>query len=311
MRAITSEIGIRDRLALHTINICGHATRPINHRGFYNLAKRVGHSLNRSQSVQVRLNNDTLYEFLVADPYWNRLIHNEFRYEPEIYYFLDLIRDLDFSFFDGGANWGYWSAVASSKAYGAVETVAYEPMPQAFGQLTKNAAINDFRFSVVQRALAEQEMTGVPMSASRLAEPSAVGASLQKGAEQGHHVIFVDATTLDVALANLKSAAPVVIKLDLEGVECGVIASSNWIDQNDCVLVFEDHGKDQECKVVSMVLGRGWPIYFFHDNGSLVRINSVQQAAELKIKRSRGYNFIGAHPGGIFEKLLAARLAQS
>lgn len=311
MRTITSELRTRDLIALHAINACGHATRPIKHRGFYNLAKRLGRNLSRSQSVQVRLNEDTLYEFLVADPYWNRLIHNGFRYEPEIYHFLDLIRDVEFSFFDGGANWGYWSAVASSEKYGAVETVAYEPMPQAFGRLVKNATINGDRFKTVQQALAKEEMANVPMSANPLAELSAVGASLQKGAEQGSNVILVDTTTLDSALGKLKSDAPVVVKLDLEGVEREVIATSNWIDHNDCVLVFEDHGKDKECEVVAEVLARGWPVYFFHDNGRIIRTASVQQAAELKVKKSRGYNFLGAHPGGVFDRSLAARLAQS
>ena len=311
MRTVTSKVRLRELLALHIINLCGHATRPINHRGFYNLTRQVGHRLNQTRSAQVRLNDDTLYEFLVADPYWNRLIHEEFRYEPELFYFLDLVREIDFSFFDGGANWGYWSAMASSRAYGAVETVAYEPMPQAFDRLIKNASINGGRFKAIQLALAKEEMSGVSMSASSSAELSAVGASLQNTPVQGDNATLVDATTLDAALENLTSDAPVVVKLDLEGVECEVIAASNWIDRNDCVLAFEDHGKDRECEVVATVLQRGWPVYFFHDNGRLVRIGSVRQAAEVKVKSSRGYNFFGAHPEGIFEQLLTNQLAQS
>ena len=310
MRKVTSELKLSELLALHIINLCGHVTRPINHRGFYNLTKQVGHRLNQVRSAQVRLNDDTLYEFLVADPYWNRLIHEEFRYEPELFHFLDLVREIDFAFFDGGANWGYWSAIASSRAYGAVETVAYEPMPQAFDRLTKNASINGDRFKAIQLALAKDEMSGISMAASPSPELSAVGASLQKTPVQGDNATLVDATTLDAALENLTSDAPVVVKLDLEGVECEVIAASKWIDQNDCVLAFEDHGKDKECKVVATVLQRGWPVYFFHDNGRLVRISSVGLAAELKVKSSRGYNFFGAHPEGIFEQLLTSQLTQ-
>ncbi|MCP4846644.1 MAG: FkbM family methyltransferase [Verrucomicrobiaceae bacterium] len=291
------------------MNLCGHATRPLNHRGFYQLTKKIGKLCSSDSTVQVRLNEDSLYEFLVCDPYWNRLIHEYFYYEPEIFYFLDLLKGSKFAFVDGGANWGFWSVLASSSAYGAVETVAYEPMPNTFAFLARNAAINSDRFRIVQKALAVKDIKDVPMDVGDAAERSAAGASIAQSRDRGAGSgILVDAIGLDRALSELHSAMPTVIKLDLEGVERAVIDASHWVDDHDCVLIFEDHAKDPACEVSAAVMARDWPVYFFHDDGRLDLIKSVEQLAGLKTSSHRGYNLFGAHPGGVFDQLFMKQL---
>jgi FkbM family methyltransferase len=311
VRAIESDIGMRARLALRLMDLCGYATGAINHRGFYNLTKRVGRLGGANAKVTLRLNDDSLYELLIGDPYWNRLIHKAFLYEPEIYHFFELLKGVEFAFVDGGANWGFWSVLASSRTYGSVETIAYEPMPETFAYLQRNAAINAERFKVVAKAIAATAMKDIPMTASAGAEASAVGASIVKDLGPRGDAVYVDAEAIDDVLGSLTSDSPVVIKLDLEGVERSVIEGCTWIDQHDCLLLFEDHAKDPDCEVTAAVLEKGWPIYFFHDDGRLNRIESVQQAAELKTISNRGYNFFGAHPGGVFDQLLGAQMGAS
>ena len=244
-----------------------------------------------------------MFELLLRDPYWNRLMHEPFRYEPEIFHCFDLIKDEPFAFVDGGANWGFWSVLATSQQYGAVETVAYEPMPATFEFLRRNAEHNGERFRVVQRAIAGEAIGAIAMTASADAEASAVGASIAADLSGRGEVITVAADGIDDVLGELTSGAPVVIKLDLEGVERSVIEASRWIDDHDCLLLFEDHAKDPTCEVTEAVLAKEWPIYFFHDDGRLDRIESVAQAAALKTVANRGYNFFGLHPGGSFAPL--------
>jgi len=302
MRGIESKVGLKERLAMSLMDLSGYLTAPLNHRGFYNLTKRIGWLCGADERVMVRLNQDSVYELLIRDPYWNRLVHKPFRYEPEIFHCFELIKDQPFSFVDGGANWGFWSVLASSEAYGAVETVAYEPMPETYAFLQRNASLNNDRFKVVQKAIAAHAIKDIPMTASADAEASAVGASIAADGPGRGDAVYVDADGIDDVLAALESDAPVVIKLDLEGVERSVIESSQWIDDHDCLLLFEDHAKDPDCEVTQAVLDKSWPIYFFHDDGRLDLIESVQQAAALKTISNRGYNFFGVYPDGSFDR---------
>ena len=308
MRVIESNPGFKERLAMVLMDLSGYLTAPLNHRGFYNLTKRIGLLCGADERVLVRLNEDSVYELLISDPYWNRLVHQPFRYEPEIFHCFDLIKDQPFAFVDGGANWGFWSVLASSKMYGSVETVAYEPMPATYAFLARNAQVNNDRFKVVQKAIAADAMKAIPMTASTDAEVSAVGASIAVEAGGRGDAVLVDADGIDQVLNGLESDVPVVIKLDLEGVERSVIEASQWIDHHDCLLLFEDHAKDPDCEVTQAVLDKGWPIYFFHDDGRLDRIESIAQAAALKTISNRGYNFFGVYPGGSFDRRFGALL---
>ena len=94
----------------------------------------------------------------------------------------------------------------------------------------------------------------------------------------------------------------------MEGVEGEVIKSSKWIDNNDCLIIFDDHGKDQECKVLEVVIAKGWPIYFIQNDGEIIYIKEKREAALLKTNKSKGYNFFAAYPDGIFNNILASKL---
>ncbi|NNF61974.1 MAG: FkbM family methyltransferase [Gammaproteobacteria bacterium] len=306
MRDIESPLGLKERVLLSLIDVSGYLTRPLDYRGYYILNKWIGRAMSPGTTAQIRLNSDALFEFVISDPYWNRLIHRGYCYEAEIFYFLELLKGDTFSFVDGGSNWGYWSIMASSSVYGATETVAYEPMPQAYSMLVRNSAINNNRFRTINKAIAGQDMANVAMTIADVAELSAVGASISAPVGDDNSTILVEAVGIDRVLGELTSSAPAVIKLDLEGVERDVIEAATWINDHDCVLVFEDHGADTEHKVAAAVMARDWPVYFFHRDGRLARVNSLDHVAALKTVSHRGYNFFGAHPGGKFDRLLAA-----
>ena len=309
MREVKSSLRSISLFTTWLIKICGILTLPIKHKGFYNLSKLFSLIPSKDEKILITLENDSVFEIVLKDPYWNRLLSNYYQYEPEIYFLFNYLKDIKFSFIDGGANWGFWSVIVSSRKFQAVETVAYEPIPKTFLRLKRNSELNNNRFKVVQKAISTESSNNIEMTIDDDAELSAVGASISKKSTRRSSSILVSADGIDQVLADLEFKDRVIIKLDLEGVESEVIQASKWIDQNDCLLIFEDHGKNPHCDVIQTVLAKNWPIFFIHDNGKIISINSKNQAALLKKKKSKGYNFFSAYPGGIFDKTLRSKVS--
>lgn len=307
MVKIKSKVGMKESLQCGLINFLGYATKPFNYRGLYTFSKHIGRLCAEETRIQILLEEDSVYEFALNDPYWARLIHQKIVHEPEIHHFLRLLSGKRFVFVDGGANWGYWSILASSKVYGAEQTIAYEPMPKALEYLRANQALNGERFSVIPKAIAKEDAFGIPMHVMAGAELSAVESSIAQGAHGGGTTLEVDAFSLDHVLRTIITDAPVVLKLDLEGVEAEVIQGSKDIENREVALIFEDHAKDLQCKATKAVLERGWLVYFFHDDGKIEEIKALEQAAKLKTNRHRGYNFFAWRRESVFAHLCDPR----
>src|SRR5258708_12336201 len=72
--------------------------------------------------------------FRLDDVYWNSFIRQpNIEYEPEIGKFLLRLKDVDYQFFDCGANIGYWSVLVTSEMLGRKRAIAIhaslEPIP--------------------------------------------------------------------------------------------------------------------------------------------------------------------------------------
>ena len=308
MGEIETKLTLRGRLKVNLIKLSGLITSPFNHKGFYNLCKIFSLIPSKEETLKLRLYKDCVYEIIFKDPYWNRLISNTYQYEPEIFFLFYYLKKIKFSFVDGGANWGFWSIVVSSKKFGSVETVSYEPMPNTFLRLDRNCKLNNERFKVIEKAIAPKSCKNIQITVSKDSEVSAVGASICKKSRNRLSATNVSAEGIDEVLQGLNFQDRVIIKLDLEGVEGEVIKSSKWIENNDCLIIFEDHGKDIECNVVEIVLAMGWPIYFIKNNGEIVFIKEKSEGLLLKTNKSKGYNFFAAYPNGIFDNTLASKL---
>ena len=68
--------------------------------------------------------------FPFGDGYWSLLLDRSFVYEGEIEQFLRSVADVDYSFVDGGANFGFWSVLASSRPFGSHPVIAIEAHPR-------------------------------------------------------------------------------------------------------------------------------------------------------------------------------------
>ena len=308
MSKIETKLTLSGLLKAYLIKFSGLITSPVNHKGFYNLCKIFSLIPSKEDTIKLRLYKDCVYEIIFKDPYWNRLISNTYHYEPEILFLLDYLKKVKFSFVDGGANWGFWSIVVSSKNFGAVETVSYEPMPKTFLRLERNCKLNNERFRVIKKAIMAKSCKNIPITISKDSEVSAVGASIYKKSSNRYISTNVSAEGIDEVLKGLEFQDRVIIKLDLEGGESEVIKASKWIENNDCLIIFEDHGKDMECKVLELVISKGWPVYFIRNDGEIIFIKEKREGALLKTNKSKGYNFFAAYPDGYFDNILASKL---
>ncbi|MCH7909419.1 MAG: hypothetical protein IIB38_07365 [Candidatus Hydrogenedentes bacterium] len=84
------------------------------------------------------MSDDKRFAFQLADPYWNRLLYKNFHYEPEIAAALQLIKHVDYTFLDLGANYGFWSVMVSSAMFGTHHAIAVEPVSRNFDMLSRN-----------------------------------------------------------------------------------------------------------------------------------------------------------------------------
>src|SRR6266496_3449231 len=93
--------------------------------------------------VSVSLNDDAVFIF-PQDGYWSISVCGH--YELEISWILRRAVERPYAFLDGGANYGYWSILASSTPYGCHPSIAVEASSSNFEYLVKNAQANNCRF---------------------------------------------------------------------------------------------------------------------------------------------------------------------
>ena len=101
------------------------ASAPMHYRGF-SIGCRVITSMIDQREIVVLLNDDARFAFPFGDGYWSLLLDRSFVYEGEIERFLRSIADVDYGFVDGGANFGFWSVLVSSRPFGSHPVIAIE-----------------------------------------------------------------------------------------------------------------------------------------------------------------------------------------
>lgn len=129
----------------------------------------------------------------------------------------------DWVFFDVGANFGYYSMLASAASRGRARVYAFEPLASNCALIERNKSLNGFeRVEVFKTALSDQEgETGffVPPASC-----SGVGHIIGgEGGPSDGHVETVQTTTLDNFVARHGLDRLDFLKIDVEGAETRVL----------------------------------------------------------------------------------------
>jgi FkbM family methyltransferase len=275
-----------------------------SHRGFA-AGCRALRSMLIERDITVRLNEDALFAFPYGDGYWTLLLDRKYRYEADIELFFAGIADAEYTLIDGGANYGYWSVLATSKPFGAHRAIAIEPSSKSFAGLAYNAKINGNRFKPLRCAIAETP-GHVTLSGSKHEALSIVPAAGKVGEE-------VEAISLDGLIDRhlITALGRYVIKLDVEGVEVAAMRGGERLLKSDCVLICEDHGSDRTHAVSRHILSNTRLKLFCFDRatGHFEHLRDVTALNRIKQHTNVGYNVL-ATASGFWESRIRALVAE-
>ncbi len=289
--------------ALPLIGIGGLLSSPGNHRGFWRVCNQVARWTPPGAACVVELNQGAYIQVSLDDPYWSRLLAKSYDHEPELHRGLKRLAGLDYTLIDCGANFGYWSILASSEAYGSKEVLAIEAAPSTYQALVSNCGLNGNRFRCFHRAV-------TAVSGDRVAVRSESG---HEGATITSEYTCRDATVETVSLnsfaerhlPDVSKRRPLLVKLDVEGQEINALKGAGPLLDWDIAFCYEDHGKDPDAKVTRFVLeDLGLSVMYLYPRGKQVTIRRVEDALRVKRRRSHGYNFFAFRPETSFGQLL-------
>jgi FkbM family methyltransferase len=281
-----------ERCAVFLLQAGAVASGPLGHRGF-SVGSRLVSSMIDQRDVVLALNEDARFSFPLGDGYWSVLFDRSFIYEPEIARFLAAVADVEYTFIDGGANFGYWSVLVSSRPYGGHPAIAIEASTANTARLSRNAELNGGRFAVLHRAVGaatggHARLSGVKHEALRIDGGDVAGEDVE--------LIALDSLA-DLGLPI--RGQRLVIKLDVEGMEIDAIKGGRRLLDGDAILIVEEHGADRTHAVSNYLLSNT-PCRLFVLDPTSWRYEPMTELAVLdriKTNRAIGYNvFATASP---------------
>lgn len=222
--------GIIDRIAVLALQAGSTLTRPFGHRGYGLSCEAVSVAVS-ARDITVRLNPDAVFAMPFADGYWSRLLNSRYDYEEEIEAFLKSAADVSYVFVDCGANFGYWSVLVSSKPFGAQTALAIEASPKNAERPELNASLNGNRFPWLNAAVGRASGGYAHITGHK---HEALGTVLLADREED----AVRTVSLDSLVSEglIDPAQPIVVKLDVEGVEVDARRDQTRFRQYDLYL---------------------------------------------------------------------------
>jgi FkbM family methyltransferase len=258
-----------------------------SHRGYNKCANLLRKAL-PERNIAIKLNSDAVFEFPYGDGYWSKLLNRSFSYEDELELLFRDSLDVDYTFIDCGANYGYWSVLVSSKPFGARKAIAIEPSGQNFPKLANNSRVNGNRFEAMKCAIGSSRGTA-RLSGTKHEAFSIAGD--QSGGEE------VPVIALDNLIDDRKVSGTgrYLIKLDVEGVEIEAIKGGSRLLQADSVVLCEEHGNDRAHTVSRYILERTPLTLMVHDpvSNRLETVTDLSILDRIKVSTHVGYNVFG------------------
>jgi FkbM family methyltransferase len=271
------------------------ALAPIGYLGISRVHAAINKAI-RPTSDTLILEGGVRFTFPSNDYYWNRLLDANWQYEPEIDAFLRAASAVPFVFLDLGANFGYWSARVGSGLYGSHRSIAVEASATSFAILEHNARGLLHPVTVYHRAIDAVSEKKVVLYGERHA-----GFSLDHNWHGGSKVNEVETISIDDLLAGESvdaSKIPVLIKLDVEGVEARALAGAARTIGGQTAFLIEDAEKNDVSEAVRHLrVDLGMSLFRFN-RGCFHEIECLDEIKSLKARQSSlqsvGLNLVAA-----------------
>ncbi|WP_338823348.1 FkbM family methyltransferase [Bradyrhizobium septentrionale] len=271
------------------------------------LAMRAVRPLLHSQLSCVHFADGSRLYFKLDDIYWNAFFigHPGMTYEADIGKLLLRMKDIDYTFFDCGANIGYWSVLVTSEMLGHKRAIAVEASRKTLAILEQNRDANDQRFEICRKALFEYDGHSLFFSDDGPHSARHIVTSQSSRPSQAEPVMSI---TLD-ALARqqqLTDSDRLVVKLDVEGAEISALKGAQQVLKRDTLIIYEDHGDDRTHTTTRHVLDvLGFPVFFLAADGAVTKVDDPVAMDRLKPNPKIGYNFVTCPPGSGFHRWIA------
>jgi FkbM family methyltransferase len=258
-----------------------------SHRGYNKCANLLRKAL-PERNIAIKLNSDAVFEFPYGDGYWSKLLNRSFSYEDELELLFRDSLDVDYTFIDCGANYGYWSVLVSSKPFGARKAIAIEPSGQNFPKLANNARVNGNRFEAMKSAIGSSRGT------ARLSGTKHEAFSIAGDQSGGEEVPVIALDNL-IDDGKVSGTGKYLIKLDVEGVEIEAIKGGARLLQADSVVLCEEHGNDRAHTVSRYILEKTPLTLMVHDpvSNQLETVTELSILDRIKVSTHVGYNVFG------------------
>jgi FkbM family methyltransferase len=280
--------GSWERLAALALISGARVSSLFSHRGYNACANLLRRTL-PDRDIVVSLGPDAQFAFPYGDGYWSKLLDRRFHYEDELETLFRDSADVSYTLLDCGANYGYWSVLVTSPAFGSQRAIAVEPSAANYAKLVNNAALNGNRFVTVKSAIGAKRGTAT-LSGSKHEAFSIVGKSSAGGED-------VPVLALDDLLDGgaVTETGKYLIKLDVEGVEIEAIKGGRRLLQGDCVIMCEEHGNDPRHSVSRHILGETSMTLLVQDPRSnrFETLKDLSLLDRIKISSNIGYNVFG------------------
>jgi FkbM family methyltransferase len=258
-----------------------------SHRGYNSCANLLRKTL-PERNIAIKLNADAVFEFPYGDGYWSKLLNRSYSYEDELEVLFRDSVDVDYTFIDCGANYGYWSVLVSSKPFGAHKAIAIEPSGQNFPKLANNARVNRDRFEAMKCAI------GSGRGTARLSGTKHEAFSIAGDQSDGEEVPVIALDNL-IDDGKVSATGKYLIKLDVEGVEVEAIKGGARLLQTDSVVLCEEHGSDREHTVSRYILEKTPLTLMVYDprSSQLETVKELSILDRIKVSSHVGYNVFG------------------
>jgi FkbM family methyltransferase len=290
-----------ERLALSGLSVSSSLLEFTHFKGYGRIAAILRQAA-PERHVVLKLDADCHFRFPFGDAYWSRLLAPHVVYEPEMLSLFRLIRDESYCLVDCGANFGYWSVLASGSALGRHDVIAIEASGRNVTELEQNVALNDGRFAVVHAAVAETDGGFVSLGG-----PTHEGLAIVDAANAAPDAEQAPRINLDGLMARtplLQNNSRLVLKLDVEGVEEAALKGASQMLARDTLLIYEEQGSDKSHSNTRFVAQElGMSIFVYKDGAFYETQDPLSDVAKMKHNPRRGYNVVATRSRAWFECL--------
>ena len=290
-----------ERLGILAFAIAAHLTAYLKRPGYSYLCRFIRTLLPSGRLMEVHFSDGSRFAFPYGDAYWSVFCARQAPYEKEIAALLATLKSERATFIDCGANFGYWSVMASGPGLGAHKAIAIEAAADSSERIAHNRALNGDRFTQLHRAVSDVGGQTVTLHGGAKHEQR----SIDPGQGVGGALERVETIAIDDLLPEALDG-PIVIKLDVEGVEVQAIAGATEMLKRDTIVAYEEHGKDRAHSVSRALKDDlGMRLFAWSEGERFKEIVDLQTLDALKPNRRVGYDFFATASDRWAERLLA------